>query len=88
MVMKILNKPIDMISYHTATGEVKPIKFKLQEANEVQTVKIDYIIDQVRERYLGKPLIRYICVSVIDGISKRYELLFYPETIQWVLYKL
>lgn len=87
-IMKVLNKPIDIIACHDAQGKITPIKFKIQEDGEVRTIKINRVIDIVPEKFLGKLVLRFICVSVIDNIEKRYELQFHPDTCNWILYKM
>ena len=77
-----------MISCHYADGTIKPLKFKIQDEDAIKTIKIDRVIDTVKERALGKYLLRFVCLSIIDGIEKRYELRFFPDTIQWSLYKM
>lgn len=86
--MKVLNKPVDMIAYHSAEGVPTPVKFKIKDRDEAVTVKVDRVVTYVQIKLGGQKIICYTCESVIDGIEKRYELRFYPDTVQWVVYKM
>lgn len=86
--MKVRNLPVDMIAYHTAKGEPTPIKFQVIDGHEVCTIKVNKVLDRVKEKALGKNILRFSCVSIINGIEKRYELRLFQETVQWVLYKM
>lgn len=46
------------------------------------------IIDWTREKFLGREVIRFNCVSTMNGAEKRYELVFYPDVTRWQLYKI
>ena len=84
--MKILNQPIDMIACHDVNGKILPIKFQVTDNEEACTIKIGRVVNQETVKILGKIVLCFTCVSVINGIQKRYELRFHPETIQWVIY--
>jgi len=75
-IMGILNRPIEMIAFHTADGD------------DISFVKVDRIIDWTREKFLGREVIRFNCVSTMNGAEKRYELVFYPDVTRWQLYKI
>lgn len=87
-IMGILNRPIEMIAFHTAAGKVTPMRFRIMDGDDVSVVKVDRIINRTKEKSLGKDLVRFTCASVINGIEKRYELVFHQDTVRWVLYKM
>lgn len=86
--MKVLNKPVDMISYCSNSGSITPVKFKIKDSGETLTIKVDRIIDITKTKYAGKPIICYTCETIINDIEKRYEVRFFPDTLQWVIYKM
>lgn len=52
-IMGILNRPIEMIAFHTAAGEVTPMRFKIMDGDDVSVVKVDRIINRTKEKSLG-----------------------------------
>jgi len=86
--MKVINKPIEMISYHTTAGEITPLRFRMIDGDDTCVIKVNHVLDQAREKSLGREVVRFTCVSTVDGIEKRYELRFYPANTLWKLYKM
>lgn len=86
--MKAINKPVEMISWSSADGEVKPIKFKIEDDDGVKTIKVGQIIRVDKIKLSGKTVLCYTCTSTVDDIERLYELRFFPETMQWVIYKI
>lgn len=87
-IMKVISKKIDMIAYFKNNGEINPIKFKLDNENEVKIIKIDKIIDIKKEKLCGNKMMVFTCSSIIDGIENIYEIKYDIERYTWILFKI
>lgn len=87
--MKIINKTIEVIAHHTEDFKVIPLRMKVRDKNDgFQTYKIDRIIYSKDDKWAGQKYTRYDCQGLIKGKEKRYELRYFYEKRQWVLYKI
>jgi len=86
--MKIYMKPIRMISVTDFDGNIRPIRFQVEQQEELITIKVDYISQQHNEKLAGIPTIIYRCQSVINNVERIYELKYELMTYKWFLYKL
>lgn len=85
--MKLINKPVEMIAYHTKDGIPTPVKFKILEDDTV-IIKVGRIIESHQKKLNSKKMLVFICESIIDDIEKRYELRMDSDTLRWTLYKM
>ncbi|SMC29583.1 hypothetical protein SAMN02745134_03945 [Clostridium acidisoli DSM 12555] len=87
--MKVVAKPIEVISYTDDKGELRPIRFRLQMDDEsVKVIKIDKIIVKNIEKLAGNPMFVFQCQSLIDGIQKQFEIKYELQTCKWILFKI
>lgn len=87
--MKVLAKPIDIVTWTDKTGAINPVRFRITNENESETViKVDRIITHDLERLNGNKMHIYKCQSCINGIQKIYELKYELDTCKWVLWKM
>ncbi len=87
--MKVFAKPIEVISYTDAKGEIRPIRFRLQTGDEsLQVIKIDKILFKQKEKLAGNEMILYRCQSNYSGIEKTFEIKYDLCTCKWMLYKM
>ena len=87
--MKILMKSVDMICLSSSRGEIRPLKFRIQEdTGESRIVKIDRIISKKEEKIAGNPMLVFVVQSVMDGTERIYEMKYEIRTSRWYLYKL
>lgn len=50
-MMKVIAKPIEVISYTNNNGDIKPLRFRLQtEDDSVKVIKIDKVIIKELEK--------------------------------------
>lgn len=87
--MKVVAKPIEVVAWFTADGVPHPARFRYCDedgANEV--IKIDKIIYKDREKLAGNEMIKFVCQSEIDGISKLFEIKYELKTCKWMLFKI
>ncbi|MBP1745202.1 MAG: hypothetical protein H6Q58_2180 [Firmicutes bacterium] len=87
--MKVMNYPIEVISYTDEKGEIRPIRFRLQINDEpMKVIKIDRIILRHVEKLAGNKMLLFRCQS-LDGDSERlFEIKYEFSTCKWFLYKM
>lgn len=87
--MKVIAKPIELISLTKENGLVTPIKFKYKNDDEsIQIIKIDRILFSEKEKLAGNVMYLYRCQSIINDLERIYELKFEPSSCKWFLYKM
>ncbi|MGI6711236.1 MAG: hypothetical protein ACOX4L_00550 [Bacillota bacterium] len=87
--MKIINKPIEIIAWFTDAGQIKPIKFRIKDEEQLNRVfKVDKILTQNEEKLAGNRMLVFKCQSRADGLEKRYELKYEISTCRWFLFKI
>lgn len=87
--MKVLAKPIEVISYTDNKGIIKPLRFRLQGEDENEKViKIDKVIVREYEKLAGNPMLVFKCQSLINNVLRQYEIKYELQTCKWILYKI
>ncbi|UMZ75448.1 hypothetical protein [Natranaerofaba carboxydovora] len=91
--MKIIMKPIEVISWSTIDGALTPLRFRINEKKENPEVsniivKVNKILLKKEEKLAGKKTIIYRCQSMINKTEKIYELKYEIQTCRWFLYKI
>lgn len=87
--MKIVARPIEVVSYTDNKGDVRPLKFRLQTETETEMViKVDKIISREIEKLAGNPMLLFRCQSLIDNVQKQFEIKYELQTCKWMLYKI
>lgn len=84
ILIKILAKEIDVISVTDKLGNIKPLRFKLNN----NVIKVDKVVDTKETNFAGQNAYVYRCQSWIDDHEKVYELRYDKKTCKWVLYKM
>lgn len=87
--MKTLARPIEVVSYTDAKGDVRPIRFRIENGDEsLQVIKIDKVIFKQKEKLAGNLMILYRCQSNIDGLLRVFEIKYELDTCKWILFKM
>lgn len=77
-------KEIEMISYSTVEGKIKPIRFRLVAEDETLiVVKIDRILYQ--DENPREDNVKYRCEVVIQGLKYAVDLYYYKTLMKWYL---
>jgi hypothetical protein len=66
----------------------RPIRFQVEQHEELITIKVNHISEQHNEKLAGIPTIIYRCQSVISNVERIYELKYELMTHKWFLYKM
>lgn len=86
--MKVVAKNIDMIAWFRENGKIRPLKFKIEEEDHYQVIKVDRVIKGEIEKYAGNVMYVFDCQSEINGEVKPYQLKYEIETNRWILFKI
>jgi len=87
--LKVVVKPIEMISYTNREGVPRPVKFRVESEDKTfLTIKVDKVIQTELEKYAGNRMYKFRCQSIISGTEKIYEIKYEIDTCKWILYKI
>ncbi|WP_317853913.1 hypothetical protein [Chakrabartyella piscis] len=86
--MKLINKPIDVISWTDEHGVVTPVRFRVKEKEDWIVVSIAKILEKRKDRFSGSDTLHFHCISSINGVDKMYELTCNCSTQKWLLKKI
>ena len=87
--MKVVAKPIEVISWTDLNGNMNPIRFKITKEDESSSVvKINKVISMDKEKLAGNIMLVFKCQSVINEIERLYEIKYELSTCKWMLFKI
>ena len=87
--MKVVAKPIEVVSWTDTKGNINPVRFKITNEDESNSVvKIDKVITVDKEKLAGNNMLVYKCQSVVNGADKLYEIKYELATCRWILFKI
>jgi len=87
--MKVIAKPIEMVSWSDKNGNLKPVRFRIENEDEsVSVIKIDKVLTMDREKLAGNHMLVYKCQSVIKGAERLFEIKYELNSCKWILWKL
>jgi len=87
--MKVVAKPIEVISMTDIKGDITPLRLRIENEDEsIQVIKIDKIIDRNHEKLAGNIKLVFTCRSLINDTEKLFEIKCEIETCKWVLFKI
>jgi hypothetical protein len=86
--MKVIVKPIEMISYTEENGKIHPVKFKLETNGENQVYKVHKIYTTELNKMAGNKIYKFTCEIVVNNNIKLCELRYELDSCKWVLFKI
>lgn len=87
--MKVLAKPVEMISWTEKDGKIHPVKFKLSdENNEDRVYKIKKIYTTEIEKLAGIKTFCFTCEIIVNDTVKVCEIRYNLDSCKWVLFKI
>ncbi|MGE5633243.1 MAG: hypothetical protein ACM3TR_19435 [Caulobacteraceae bacterium] len=85
--MKSARKPIEVISLFDFEGNVSPIRFRYIDDHEIAlVVSIDKVLKKDIDKFAGNKMLKFSCISNLNGLSKTYEIRYEIDTCRWFLY--
>lgn len=85
--MNALNTPLEMIAVCSPDGALSPARFRLEtESGERITVRIREIRRREEIRLMGIESIRFVCLALLGGRLRCFELRYDVRAHRWVLW--
>lgn len=83
-----MNLQIEMISFCGTDGDIKPLRFRMEnEDQSLVTVAISQIVYVKPIQYAGVDAIQYLCKANVDGREKLFELRYTVRSHCWTLFR-
>ena len=82
--MEKRNAPIEMISFCQGDGQLRPLRFRLEDGTVVRVSRVD------ETRLLeaaGVTALLYFCRAQIAGRELRFQLRYLVKSHRWVLFE-
>lgn len=86
--MKIVAKPIEVLAVFSATGEIRPYRFRISSDPHMQTIRVDRIVHVEEKKVAGISAIHFDCRSQMDEREIMYQLRYQTEDQRWILFKI
>ena len=87
--MKVVAKPIEVVSYTDNKGDVKPLRIRIQNDDEtLNVIRVDKVITKQMEKLAGNYMLVLKCESLIDNTSRLFEIKYELHTCKWILFKI
>ena len=77
--------PVDVISVCSADGEIRPLRFRMEETHQLMRVDIDEIISVKQVQYVGIEAQIFLCRATVRGKKTMFELKYTIRTHSWCL---
>lgn len=80
--------PVDVIAMHSADGNIKPIRFRIEnEQQECFRVDIEEVIKTTEIRYVGAEATIFLCRANMGNRKRIIELKYRFRSHSWYLLK-
>ena len=83
-----LNTPIDVISVCAADGEIKPLRFRMEdEEHQLLRIDIDEVISVKQIQYVGIEAFVFLCRAMVREKQWLFELKYTIRSHNWCLHR-
>ena len=79
--------PVDVISVCSADGEIRPLRFRMEETHQLLRVDIDEIISVKQVQYVGIEAQIFLCRATVRGKETMFELKYTIRTHTWCFFR-
>ena len=80
------NLPIQLLAVCDADGQIRPLRFRLEdEEHQLQTVAIHQVISVREVQYVGIGALIFLCRARLGRRDRLFELRYTISTHRWVL---
>ena len=80
--------PVDVICMCSAGGEIRPLRFRMEDENhQLLRVDIDEIISMRPIQYVGIEAKLFLCRAVVEGKQWLFELKYTIRSHSWCFYR-
>ena len=80
--------PVDVISMCSASGEIRPLRLRLEdEDHQLLRIDIEEIISRKEIQYMGIEATVYLCRATVRGKQWLFELKYTIRSHVWSLFR-
>lgn len=84
--MELRNCPIDVISVCSSAGEIRPLRFRIEDKDhQVHRVIIDEVVSIRRVDCVGIEAHIFLCRAAVSGRQRMFELKYSIRSHSWCL---
>lgn len=84
----VLSKPVDVISVCSADGEIRPLRFRMEDdRHQLLRIDITEIVGMKAVQYVGIEAQIFLCKAVVEGERWLFELKYTIRTHSWCFYR-
>ena len=84
--MEHKNRPIDVIAMCSAAGDIRPIRFRMEdEAHQLLRIDIDEVICVKEIQFVGIEAHVFLCRATVRGVESVFELKYTIRSHSWCL---
>ena len=84
----VMNCPVDVISVCSADGEIKPLRFRMEdETHQLLRIDIEEIVSAKEIQYVGIEAQIFLCKATVQGRPWMFELKYTIRSHSWCLFR-
>ena len=84
----VQSKPVDVISVCSADGEIRPLRFRMEDdRHQLLRIDITEIVSMRAVQYVGIEAQIFLCKAVVEGKRWLFELKYTIRTHNWCFYR-
>ena len=84
----VQSKPVDVISVCSADGEIRPLRFRMEDdRHQLLRIDITEIVSMRTVQYVGIEAQIFLCKAVVEGKRWLFELKYTIRTHNWCFYR-
>ena len=84
--MEHKNRPVDVIAMCSAAGDIRPIRFRMEDdAHQLLRVDIDEVISVKEIQFVGIEAHVFLCRAMVRGVESVFELKYTIRSHSWCL---
>lgn len=86
--MKVVAKKIEMIAYFKEDGAINPIRFRVEEDDKCEVIRIKKVMKTDMEKFCGNRMYVFTCCACINNTERIFEIKYDVEKCSWILFKI
>ena len=84
----VQSKPVDVISVCSADGEIRPLRFRMEDdRHQLLRIDITEIVSTRAVQYVGIEAQIFLCKAIVEGKRWLFELKYTIRTHSWCFYR-
>jgi len=84
--MEHINCPVDVIAMYSANGDIRPLRFRMEdEDHQLRRIIIDEIVNSRRIQYVGIEAQVFLCRATVENRQWLFELKYTIRSHSWCL---